>query len=54
MSEQTEQTARAAGNGALHSFMDELPTDQLKQELGSFLGALAQRAIVVNFMHVEH
>src|ERR1700739_1947780 len=46
MSEQTAQTAQAAGNGALHSFMDELPTDQLKQELGSFLGALAHRAIV--------
>ena len=46
MSERTAQTAQTAGNGALHSFMDELPTGQLKQELGSFLGALAQRAIV--------
>jgi uncharacterized membrane protein len=42
----SEQTAQSAGNGALHSFMEELPTDRLKQELGSFLGALAQRAIV--------
>jgi uncharacterized membrane protein len=43
----SEQTAQTTGNGALHSFMDELPTDQLKQELGSFLGALAHRAIKV-------
>ncbi|HEY2077811.1 MAG TPA: SRPBCC family protein [Streptosporangiaceae bacterium] len=43
----SEQTAPAAGNGALHGFMDELPTDRLKEELGSFLGALAQRAIAV-------
>jgi hypothetical protein len=42
----SERTAQTAGNGALHSFMDELPTDRLKQELGSFLAALAQRAIV--------
>ena len=41
----TEQTTKTAGSGALHSFMDELPTDRLKEELGSFLGALAQRAI---------
>ncbi len=27
--------------------MDELPTDQLKEELGSFVGVLAQRAIAV-------
>ncbi|HEY2077799.1 MAG TPA: SRPBCC family protein [Streptosporangiaceae bacterium] len=43
----SEKTAQSTGNGALHSFMDELPTDQLKQELGSFLGALAHRAIAV-------
>lgn len=43
MSEKTAETAR---NGALQSFMEELPTDRLKQELGSFLGALAHRAIV--------
>jgi uncharacterized membrane protein len=41
----SERTAQTAGNGALHSFVEELPTDQLKQELGSFLGALAHRAI---------
>jgi len=40
MSEQTAQT----GRGVLQSFMDELPTDRLKEELGSFLGALAQQA----------
>jgi uncharacterized membrane protein len=43
----SEQTAQTAGNGALHSFMAELPTDRLKEELGSFLGALAHRAIAV-------
>ena len=43
----SERTAETAGGGALQSFMDELPTDQLKQELGSFLGALAHRAIEV-------
>jgi uncharacterized membrane protein len=43
----SEQTAQAAGHGGLRSFMEELPTDQLKEELGSFLGALAQRAIAV-------
>ena len=40
MSEQTGQAAR----GVLQSVMDELPTDRLKEELGSYLGALAQRA----------
>jgi uncharacterized membrane protein len=40
MSEQTTQAAR----GVLKSFADELPTDRLKEELGSFLGALAVRA----------
>jgi len=40
MSERTAQAAR----GGLQSFMDELPTDRLKEELGSFLGALALRA----------
>src|ERR1700761_8859803 len=43
----SEQTTKTAGNGALHSFMDELPTDQLKEELGSFLGALGHRAMKV-------
>jgi uncharacterized membrane protein len=43
----SERTTQTAGNGALHSFMEELPTDRLKQELGSFLGVLAQRAIAV-------
>jgi uncharacterized membrane protein len=43
----TERTAEKAGSGALQSFMDELPTDRLKAELGSFLGVLAQRAIAV-------
>jgi hypothetical protein len=42
----SDQTAETTGNGALQSFMEELPTDRLKQELGSFLGALAHRAIV--------
>jgi uncharacterized membrane protein len=40
MSEETAQT----GRGVLQSFMDELPTDRLKEELGSYLGALAQQA----------
>jgi uncharacterized membrane protein len=43
----SERTAEKAGNGVLQSFMEELPTDQLKHELGSFLGALAHRAIEV-------
>jgi uncharacterized membrane protein len=40
MSEETAQ----AGRGVLQSFVDELPTDRLKEELGSFLGVLAQQA----------
>jgi uncharacterized membrane protein len=40
----SNQTAQAAHDGLLHSFMDELPTDRLKEELGSFLGVLAHRA----------
>jgi len=40
MSEQTTQT----GRGVLQSFLDELPTDRLKEELGSYLGTLAQHA----------
>ena len=43
----SEQAAETAGSGVLQSFMDELPTDRLKEELGSFLGALAQRAIAI-------
>jgi len=40
----TERTAEKAGSGTLQSLMNELPTDRLKEELGSYLGALAQRA----------
>jgi len=40
----SERTAHA-DHGVLHGFVEELPTDRLKEELGSFLGALAQRAI---------
>jgi uncharacterized membrane protein len=40
----SDQTAEKADHSGLQNFMDELPTDRLKQELGSFLGALAQRA----------
>ena len=36
-------TAATAGSGALQSYMDELPTDRLKAELGSYLAVLAQR-----------
>lgn len=43
----SERAADAAGNGLLQSFMEELPTDRLKEELGSFLGAFAHRAIAV-------
>ena len=39
----TEQTTQAT-RGVMQSFMNELPTDRLKEELGSYLGALAQRA----------
>ncbi len=39
-----EQTAQAERGGMLKSFIAELPTDRLKGELGSFLGALTQRA----------
>jgi uncharacterized membrane protein len=40
----SEQTSQAAHDGLLQSFMNELPTDRLKEELGSFVGVLAQRA----------
>jgi uncharacterized membrane protein len=40
----SEQTSQAAHDGLLQSFMNELPTDRLKEELGSFVGALAHRA----------
>lgn len=40
----SEETAQAARGGPLQSFIDELPTDRLKEELGSFLGAMAHRA----------
>ena len=39
----TEQKAHAT-RGVMQSLMDELPTDRLKEELGSYLGALAQHA----------
>jgi hypothetical protein len=40
----SEQTSQAARDGLMQSFMKELPTDRLKEELGSFVGALAHRA----------
>ncbi len=39
-----QQTAQAEREGMLQSFITELPTGRLKEELGSFLGALTQRA----------
>jgi uncharacterized membrane protein len=43
----SEHAAETAGSGTLQNFMDELPTDRLKEELGSFLGLLAQRVIAI-------
>jgi uncharacterized membrane protein len=43
----TEQPETTSGGGALRSIAQELPTDQLKEELQSFMGALAQRAVSI-------
>lgn len=50
----SEETAQAARGGPLQSFIDELPTDRLKEELGSFLGAMAQRATEKLTEYVEN
>jgi hypothetical protein len=39
----SEHAADTASGGILQNFMAELPTDRLREELGSFLGLLAQR-----------